>query len=88
MKPIRIPATSSPGNISQGDRPAAAAYAHEGDAEIGAERVERAAGEIDDLLHAEHELQAGGDQKQDGGVKHAADQDIGERHHLERVPVK
>ena len=49
----------------------------EGDAEIGAERIERAAGEIDDLLHAEHELQAGGDQEQDGGVKHAADQDIG-----------
>jgi hypothetical protein len=53
------------------------------DAEIGAERVERAAGEVEDLLHAEHELQPGGRQKQDGGVKHAADQNVGECRHLD-----
>jgi hypothetical protein len=52
------------------------------DAEIGAERIERAAGQIDDLLHAEHELQAGGDQKQNGGVKDAADENIRERSQL------
>ena len=68
-----------PGKSSQGGMPAASRIAHEGDAEIGAQRIERAAGEIDDLLHAEHELQPGGDQKQDGGVEHAAEQDIGER---------
>jgi hypothetical protein len=43
----------------------------ERDAEISAERVERSAREIDDLLHAEHKLKSGGDQEQDGGVKHA-----------------
>src|SRR5262249_58491123 len=53
----------------------------EGNAEIGAERVERSAGEIEDFLHAEYELQAGGDQKQHGGVEDAAEQDIGKRRH-------
>ena len=50
--------------------------ADRGDAEIGAERVERAAGEIDDLLHAEHELQPGGHEKQHRGVEGPAEDDI------------
>ena len=48
------------------------------DAEVGAERIERAARQVDDLLHAEHELQPGGDQKKHGGVEDAAEQDVGE----------
>ncbi len=54
---------------------------HRGDAEIGPERVERTAGEIDDLLDAEDELQARGNQEQDGGMEDAADRDIGECRH-------
>ena len=48
------------------------------DAEVGAERVERAAGQVDDLLHAEHELQPGRDQKKHSGMENAAEKEIGE----------
>ena len=51
------------------------------DAEIGPQRIERAAGQIDDLLHAEDELQPGRNQKQDGGMKDAAEKEIGEAGH-------
>ena len=46
------------------------------DAEIGADRVERAARQIDDLLDAENDLQPARDQKKDGGVECAADQNV------------
>ena len=49
------------------------------DAEVGAECVERATGEVDNLLHPENELQPGGNQKQHRGVEHAAEKDIEER---------
>ena len=47
-----------------------------GDAEIRAQRIERAARQIDDLLHAEHELQPGGHQKQYRGVERPAEDDV------------
>ena len=53
----------------------------EGDAEVGAQRIERAAREVDDLLHAEHQLQPGGHQKQHGGMENAAEQDVADRRH-------
>src|SRR5262249_9249616 len=53
-----------------------------GDAEIGTQRVERAASEIDDLLDTEDNLQPGGDQKENGGVEYAADQDIEARQQI------
>ena len=71
-----------PGKDEPGREAKLGGVGDKGDAEIRAERVERSAGQIDDLLHAEHELQAGRDQKQNGGVKHAADQDVGKPSHL------
>jgi hypothetical protein len=53
-----------------------------GDAEIGPEGVERAASEVDDLLNTENDLQASGDQKKNGGVEYAADQDIDARQQI------
>ena len=75
----------SAGRSSQSEHAELVRVADEGDAEIGAQRVERAAGQIDDLLHAEHELQPGGDQEQHGGVKHAAGKDVGKRRHSNPV---
>ena len=49
------------------------------DAEIGADRIERTARQIDDLLDAENNLQSARDQKKDGGVKCAADQNVDAR---------
>ena len=46
-----------------------------GDAEVRAERVERPAREVQDLLHAEDELEPRGDEEQDGGVEDAAEDD-------------
>ena len=57
-----------------------------GDAEIGPERVERAAREVHDLLHAEHELQPGGHEKKNGGVKDAADEDVEEGSQMTGFP--
>jgi hypothetical protein len=59
--------------------------ADESDAEISAERKKRAARQIDNLLHAEHELKARGHQKLDGGVKHAAGQYICKCRHQARA---
>src|SRR5208337_858369 len=53
----------------------------ESDSEIRTERIERSTGKIDDLLDAEHELQSGGHQEQNGGVKDSADQNVGNRGH-------
>src|SRR5207249_10538098 len=47
-----------------------------GDADVGAERVERAAGEVENLLHAEDDLKPGRDEEQDGRVKETAEQDV------------
>src|SRR5215468_1447415 len=49
-----------------------------GDAGVGAQRVEGAAGKIEDLLHAEHDLEARGHEEEDGGVEHTAHQNIDE----------
>src|SRR5206468_1116311 len=54
---------------------------YESDPKIGAERVKGPAGEIDDFLNAENELQSGGNQEQYRGVKHAADQDVRKSRH-------
>src|SRR5437764_858322 len=57
------------------------APADRGDAEISPEGVERPAREVHDLLYAEHELQTGGDQEENGGVEDAADQYVEECGH-------
>ena len=57
----------------------------DGNAEIGAKRIERAAGKIENFMHAEDELQPGRDQKEDGGVKHAAEQNVSESGHRSRL---
>ena len=49
---------------------------HHRDPEVSPQRVEGTAGQIDDLLHAEDELQARGHQEQGGRVEHAAQQDV------------
>ena len=49
-----------------------------GDAGVGAEGVERPAGEVEDLLYAEDHLQSGSDQEEDGGVEDAAHEDVDE----------
>ena len=49
---------------------------HRGDAEVSPQSVERAAREVHDFLHAEHELQSGSHEKKNGGVKNAADEDV------------
>src|SRR5262249_42678881 len=50
---------------------------------ISAQRQEQGPGEITRLRHSEDELQSGGDQEQDGGVKDAADENVGEGDHLD-----
>jgi len=50
--------------------------AHRRHTRVRAQRVERAAGEVQDLLDAEDELQTGGDQEQHGGVEDAAEHDV------------
>ncbi len=50
--------------------------ADRGNAEIRAKRVKRTAGQIDDLLHAEHELQSGRHEKQHRGVEYPAEGNI------------
>jgi hypothetical protein len=49
---------------------------HRGHAEVGPQGIEGAAGEIEDLLDSEDELQPGRHQKQHGGVEHAAEHDV------------
>jgi len=48
------------------------------DAGVGAEGVEGAARQVEDLLDPEDELEPGRDQEQDGGVEDAAHQDVDE----------
>src|SRR5262249_34374616 len=70
-----------PRHDQPGRKPGGEGITHDAHSEIGTERVDRAAGKIEDLLHPENELQPGGNQEQDGGVKHAAEENIGERDH-------
>src|SRR5262249_41396877 len=49
-----------------------------GQARVGAQRVEGAAGKIEDLLHAEHDLKPRRDQEENGGVEYTAHQDVDE----------
>src|SRR5438445_412937 len=47
-------------------------------ARVRAQRIEGAAGQIEDLLNSEDDLQTGGDQEEDGGMEHTAHQHIDE----------
>jgi hypothetical protein len=51
---------------------------HRRDAEVRAQGVEGAAGQVQDALHAEDELESGRDEEQPGGVEYAAEQDAEE----------
>ena len=55
--------------------------ADRGDAEIGPQRIERSAGQIDDLLHPEHELQTCCHQKQHRRVECPAEDNIHKLRH-------
>src|SRR2546422_868684 len=46
------------------------------DPDVGAERVEGAAREVEDLLHAEDDLESRRHQKQNAGVEHAAEHNV------------
>ena len=82
MTPSSCPGDQESGQDEPWRQADSCGISDEGNAEVGAERVERPAGEIEDFLHAEHQLQPGGDQEQDGGVEHAAEQDICKRHRV------
>ncbi len=47
-----------------------------GNPEIRAQRIKGPAGKVEDFLHPENQLQAGGNEEQDGGMEQAAQHDI------------
>ena len=52
---------------------------HKGDCgnpKIGSQRIEGAARKVEYLLNPEHQLKAGSNQKQDGGMEQTAQHDI------------
>ena len=69
------PAPSEDDEEQRRRQPGAERPRHRGDAEVRAQRVEGAAGQVEDLLDAEDELQPRRHQEQHGGVEDAAEHD-------------
>ena len=67
------------GDDEERRRPAVRGEVRDGrHAGVRAQGVERPAGQVEDLLHAEDHLQSRGHEEEDGGVEHTAHQDVHE----------